>query len=68
MYLESFPGDADCTTYCGKQLPYMVYDGDIFCVTDATEKGRWQYVDFSSGGLVTDPEGITTTVDSSCAD
>ena len=70
MYLESYPGvDDSCTVYCGKQRPYMIYDGDKFCVTDATEKGRWQYVDFSAGGIhVKDPEGITTTVvpDNSC--
>ena len=47
----------------------MSYNGDVFCVTDATEKGKWQYVDFSSGvGMrVTDPEGITTSVGSFCA-
>ena len=46
----------------------MIYHGDVLCVTDATEKGKWQYVDFSSGvGVrVTNPEGITTTVVSSC--
>ena len=46
----------------------MIYHGDVLCVTDATEKGKWQYVDFSSGAgvRVTDPEGITTTVGSSC--
>ena len=46
----------------------MNYDGDKFCVTDATEKGKWRYTDFSSGGgqRVTDPDGITTTVASYC--
>ena len=44
----------------------MRYDGDEFCVTDATKKGRWEYVDFSVGVRIQDPEGITTTVESSC--
>ena len=65
--MESYPGvDDDCTVYCGKELPYMVYDGDNFCVTDATEKGRWTYVDFNAGGHVTDSEDYITTVESSC--
>ena len=44
----------------------MYYDGDQFCVTDATVAGRWQYVDFSVGSFITDPEGYSTTVESTC--
>ena len=67
VYMESAPAfDPNCQFYCGIDKPYMFYDGDIFCVTDATEKGGWQYVDFSVGTFVTDPEGITTTVKTNC--
>ena len=44
----------------------MYYDGDKFCVTDATEAGKWRYVDYSVGTYVTDPSGIVTTVTSTC--
>ena len=44
----------------------MIYDGDKFCATDATEKGKWQYVDFNVFRHVTDPAGSITTVKSSC--
>ena len=33
----------------------MSYEGNPFCVTDATEQGRWLVVDFSVGALVRDP-------------
>ena len=42
----------------------MYYDEDLFCVTDATEEGRWQYVEFSQGTFISDPEGYSTTVES----
>ena len=65
--MESFPAaDPNCQIYCGPNLPYMYYTGDILCVTDATEKGGWAYVDFSLGMHVRDPEGITTTVKTNC--
>ena len=50
VYLESYSYDPDCTTYCGPNLPYMVYDGNEFCVQDASSLGGWKYVDFSFGG------------------
>ena len=69
VYLESWTAvDPTCATYCGKKLPYMIYDGDKFCATDATEKGKWQYVDFNVFRHVTDPAGSITTVKSSCQD
>ena len=67
MYLETHPFlDPTCETYCGPGLPYMYYDGHEFCVTDATEAGKWRYVDYSVGTHIADPAGIVTTVTSTC--
>ena len=65
VYLETHPFlDPTCETYCGPGLPYMYYDGDAFCVTDANVEGRWVYIDYtSSTSYSTDPPVIVTCLD-----
>ena len=55
VYLESYPWlDDGCTQFCGPERPYMYYDGDDFCVTDATVQGRWIVADTALGETFTD--------------
>ena len=61
VYLDSIPWlDENCDTYCGKERPYVYYEGDPFCVTDANEEGRWTIVDTSIGVNLID-ESVTVT-------
>ena len=51
VYLESYTWDPNCDLYlCGRDHPYMYYDGDEFCVQDANRLDGWHYVDYSAGG------------------
>ena len=50
VYLESASFDENCENYCGPNLPYMFYTGDIFCPQDANQVGRWTYVEFGLNG------------------
>ena len=54
VYLESYPGDANCDTYCGQDLPYITYSGIPFCVEDANDADKWMTVNFTTGSFVID--------------
>ena len=64
MYLESYPWlDPSCNSFCGPERPYMYYDGDDFCVTGATEEGRWTVVNTALGETFTDSSVTITCED-----
>ena len=58
--MESHPQDPNCDgkggtqdPFCGKNAPYLYYDGDPFCPEDANDASKWRVVDLSTGTTVT---------------
>lgn len=55
--------DPTCVQYCGKQLPYMFYRGNPFCIEDAKDRNGWFIVDYAIGGYANDQ-----TITADCSD